>query len=95
MATTQKYLYIGAIIVAASGAIAIYLNFQGARCLSVLAQLDRSVMPPDLAKVLERNCAITTNSYVYSLYGVVTGVVLIVMGFMKKRKNMLLKQCRK
>jgi hypothetical protein len=55
--------------------------------LSVLAQLDRSVAPPDLAEELERNCAITTNSYIYSLYGVVAGMVLVVMSFMKKRKN--------
>ena len=87
MAAAQKYLYIGTVIVVASGAIAIYLNFQGARCLSVLAQLDRSVVPPDLTDELERNCAITTNSYVYSLYGVVAGMVLVVMGFTKKRKN--------
>jgi len=87
LAADQKYLYIGAVIVAASSAIVTYLNFQGARCLSVLAELDRSVVPPDLAEELERNCAITTNSYVYSLYGVVAGIVLVMMGFMKRKNN--------
>ncbi|MCY1153684.1 MAG: hypothetical protein MOP50_164, partial [Nitrososphaera sp.] len=36
-------MYIGAITLAASGAVAIYLNFQGVKCLSDLVQVDRSV----------------------------------------------------
>ena len=75
------------VILAASGAIAIYLNFQGFRCLTELGQLDRSIVPPEIVEGMERNCAITTNSYVYSIYGVVSGIVLIVAGFMKKRKD--------
>ena len=46
-----------------------------------------SVATPDLADELERNCAITANSYVYSLYAVVDGIVLVVMSFMIKRKD--------
>lgn len=87
MATAARYLYVGIIILVASGSIAIYLNFQGARCLTALAQLDRSVMPPDLVGELETSCAITTNSYVYSIYAVVAGAVLVIAGFMKKRRN--------
>lgn len=88
MATSAgRYLYVGAIIVAVSGAIAIYLNFQGVRCLSDLARLDRSVVPPEPVEELERNCAVVTNSYVYSIYGVVAGILLVVVGFMKKRKS--------
>ena len=87
MAAASKYLYVGIVVLAASGAAAIYLNFQGVRCLSDLAQIDRSVVPPELLEEMERNCAVVTNSYVYSIYAVVAGIVLVVVGFMKKRKD--------
>jgi hypothetical protein len=87
LAAARRYLYAGVIILAASGAVAIYLNFQGARCLTDLRQLDRSVVPPEIVEGMERNCALVTNSYVYSIYGVVAGIVLVVAGFMKKRKD--------
>lgn len=77
----------GAIILAVSGAIAIYLNFQGARCLSDLALVDRSVTTSGQLQEMERNCSIVTNSYVYSVYGVVAGIVLVIAGFIKKRKG--------
>lgn len=82
-----KYLHIGIIVIAASGAISIYLNFQGARCLTDITRLDRAVVPAELVNELERNCAIITNSYVYSIYSIVAGIVLVIIGFMKKRKN--------
>lgn len=81
-------MYIGAITLAASGAVAIYLNFQGFKCLSDLAQVDRSLLTPERLEQMERNCFIITNSYVYSLYGVIAGIILIVIGLVKKRKNM-------
>jgi hypothetical protein len=87
VAATAKYLYVGIIVLAASGAVAIYLNFQGVKCLTDLARLDRSVAPPNLIGERERNCAITTNSYVYSIYGVIAGVILVVIGFMRKRRD--------
>jgi hypothetical protein len=87
LAAPARYLYVGIIVLAVSGAVAIYLNFQGARCLTSLAQLDRSVVPPSLVEEMEKNCAITTNSYVYSIYGVVAGIALVVIGFMRKRKD--------
>lgn len=87
MASAGKYLYIGAIVLAVSGAIAIYLNFHGVRCLSDLALVDRSVFTPERLQEMERNCSIVTNSYVYSVYGVVAGIVLVVVGLMKKRKD--------
>jgi hypothetical protein len=87
LTSAGRYLNVGAIILAASGAIAIYLNFQGARCLTDIARLDRSVAPPGLVEEMERNCAVVTNSYVYSIYAVVAGSVLVAVGFMKKRKG--------
>ena len=87
MTADAKYLHFGIIMLVASAAISIYLNFQGAKCLTDIARLDRSIVPAELVDDLERNCAITTNSYVYSIYGIVAGIVLVVTGFMKKRKN--------
>jgi hypothetical protein len=83
----KKYMYIGAITLAASGAAAIYLNFQGFKCLSDLAQVDRSLLTPERLEEMERNCSIITNSYVYSVYGIIIGIILIVMGLLKKRKS--------
>jgi hypothetical protein len=83
----KKYMYIGAITLAASGAAAIYLNFQGFKCLSDLAQVDRSLPTPERLEEMERNCSIITNSYVYSVYGVIIGIILIVIGLLKKRKS--------
>jgi hypothetical protein len=87
VASAGRYFYSGIVILAASGAIAIYLNFQGFRCLTDLVQLDRSIVPSEIVEGMERNCALVTNSYVYSIYGVVAGIVLIVAWFMKKRKD--------
>jgi len=87
LAAARKYLYTGAVILAVSGVVAIYLNFQGVKCLTDLARPDRSVVPPELFEEMERNCSIVTNSYVYSVYGVIAGIVLVVVGFMKKRKD--------
>lgn len=83
----EKYMYIGAITLAASGAAAIYLNFQGFKCLSDLAQVDRSLLTLERLEEMERNCSIITNSYVYSVYGIIIGIILIVIGLLKKRKS--------
>ena len=81
-------MYIGAITLAASGAAAIYLNFQSIRCLSDLAQVDRTVFSAERLEEMERDCSIITNSYVYSVYGVIVGIILLVIALVKKRKNM-------
>jgi hypothetical protein len=85
--TITKYIYIGAITLAASGAVAIYLNYQGIKCLSDLMQVDRSVLTTERLEEMERNCFIITNSYVYSIYGVIVGIMLIVIGLVKKRQS--------
>lgn len=86
--TAAKYMYIGAITLAASGATALYLNFQGVRCLSDLAQADRTILSAERLEEMERNCSIITNSYVYSVYGIIVGVILIVVALVKRRKDM-------
>jgi hypothetical protein len=85
--TTARYLYIGAITLAASGAVAVYLNFQAVKCLSDLSQVDKSVITIEHLEEMEENCSIITNSYVYSVYGVIIGITLIVIGLVKKRKS--------
>jgi hypothetical protein len=86
--TIAKYIYIGAITLAASGAVAIYLNFQGIKCLSDLVQVDRSALTPERLEEMERTCWIITNSYVYSVYGIIIGIILMIIGLVKKRKSM-------
>ena len=81
-------MYIGAITLAASGATALYLNFQGMKCLSDLAQADRTFFSAEHLEEMEWNCSIITNSYVYSVYGSIVGVILIVIALVKKRKDM-------
>ena len=84
----DMYLHVGAIVLAVSGVAAIYLNFQGASCLAALGRAGGdSVFSPGQSEELERNCFIVTNSYVYSLFGVAAGAILVVLGLAKKRKR--------
>ncbi len=87
MQTIARYIYAGAITLAASGGAAIYLNFQGVKCLSDLVQVDRSILTAEQLEEMERNCSIITNSYVYSVYGVIIGIILIIIGVVKSRKS--------
>ncbi len=87
MPTVAKYIYVGAITLAASGGAAIYLNFQGVKCLSDLVQVDRSILTAEQLEEMESNCFIITNSYVYSVYGIIMGIILIIIGVVKSRKS--------
>jgi heme/copper-type cytochrome/quinol oxidase subunit 2 len=44
------------------------------------------VISPQRLDEMERDCFIVTNSYVYSLFGVVAGIIMIIVWFAKKRK---------
>lgn len=85
--TAERYLQVGIITLGISGAAAIFFNFQGYACLYDLARTDRSIITPEKLDELERNCFIITNSYVYSLFGLVVGTLLIVFWYAKKRKG--------
>ncbi len=80
-----KYLVTGIALAAVGGALAVYLNMQGVSCLGQLATIDRSAFPTDTILDLERNCAIITNSYVYSLFAVVAGIIVLAAGRWKRR----------
>ena len=81
----SKYFLIGIVLFAAGASAAIFLNGQGASCLSQLARLDRSAVPSGAAD-LERDCFILTNSYVYSLFAAVIGGGVLAYWYWKKRQ---------
>ena len=88
MSAADRYLHVGVIVLAISGAAAIYLNFQGASCLAALGRADgNSIFSPRQAEELERNCFIVTNAYVYSLFGVGAGAILVILWLAKKRNS--------
>jgi hypothetical protein len=73
-------------MIAASGSAAIFLNMLGASCLTQLARIDRSSIMTESVEELERNCFIITNSYVYSLFGVVAGAIMLAYWYKKNKK---------
>jgi hypothetical protein len=34
---------------------------------------------------LQRNCFIITNSYVFSIFGIIIGIIILIVGYWKKR----------
>jgi hypothetical protein len=82
----NKYLKIGLLMVIASGVSAVYLDVEGFDCLSKLSKVQRSEVIVENLLDLERNCFIITNSYVYSLFGVIIGVILIVIWYTRYRR---------
>lgn len=73
----MKRLFAGAGLLVAGSAAAVLLNLQGAACLTQLASIDRSAFPPETVEVMEQNCFIVTNSYVYSLFAAAAGAVVV------------------
>ena len=73
-------------MVIASGVSAVYLDLEGFDCLSKLSKVQRSEVIVENLPDLERNCFIITNSYVYSLFGVIIGVILIVIWYTRYRR---------
>lgn len=72
----------------------ISLNLQSISCLTQLAQLynsgtgidrtNNTITDPTIID-LQRNCFIITNSYVFSLFGIIIGVIIIIVGWKKTR----------
>lgn len=82
----MKYLAAGAGLLIAGSIAAVLLNFQGASCLTELARLDRSAFPPETVVAMEQNCAIITNSYVYSLFAAVAGAITLGYWYFRRRR---------
>ena len=82
----NKYLKIGLLLLIASGIMAIYLSNEGFNCLSKLSRREKDSFTADVTlEGLASYCFFITNSYVYSLFGVVIGAITIVAWYCKYR----------
>jgi hypothetical protein len=83
----NKYLKIGLLLLVASGIIAIYLNNEGFNCLSKLNRKEvYSFHAADgTSEGLAGYCFFVTNSYVYSLFGIIIGALIITVWYCKYR----------
>jgi hypothetical protein len=85
--TARRYLHFGVITLTISGAAAVYLNFEGVKCLTILARSSETVNSQQELQQTSANCFIVTNSYVYSLFGVVAGGILLGLWAHKRRAS--------
>jgi len=74
-----------------SAILSLFLNFQSFNCLTKLSEYYNSPLeidPQNKTTVdLQRNCFIITNSYVFSVFGILIGVIILLVGYWKKKKN--------
>ena len=86
----NRYYTSGSFILIISAILSIYLNFQSFNCLTKLSEYYNSQLEIDPQNNtivdLQRNCFIITNSYVFSIFGVIIGVIIIIIGYWKKKK---------
>ncbi len=86
----NRYYTVGSCILLISAILSIYLNFQSFNCLTKLSEYYNSQIRTDSQNNifidLQRNCFIITNPYVFAVFGVVIGIIVIIIGHWKKRK---------
>ena len=82
---SRKYLHFGVITLTISGAAAVYLNFEGVKCLTILGRSTETVNSQQELERTSAYCFIVTNSYVYSLFGVAVGGILLAFWVHKRR----------
>jgi hypothetical protein len=74
-----------------SAILSLFLNFQSFNCLTKLSEYYNSpveIDPQNNTTIdLQRNCFIITNSYVFSVFGIIIGVIILIVGYWKKKKN--------
>ena len=80
--TKNRYLKIGLLLLVASGSIAIYLNNEGFNWFSKLngREVHSFHAADGTSKGLAGYCFFVTNSYVYSLFGIIIGALIITSG---------------
>lgn len=87
---TNRYYTVGSCILIISAILSIYLNFQSFNCLTELSEYYNSQIRTDSQNNifidLQRNCFIITNSYVFAVFGVIIGIITLIIGHWKKRK---------
>jgi hypothetical protein len=94
--TSRRYKYytIGSFILIISTILSTYLYFQSFNCLTELSQYynsqdeidnqNNTIIDQTISN-MQRNCFIITNSYVFSLFGVIIGIIIIIIGFWKRK----------
>jgi hypothetical protein len=78
----NSLFYYGIFFIAIFFVLALDLNSEGFRCLSILNQEDVQLTDPSL-RGLEWYCFLVTNSYVYSLFGIAIGAILLFLWYRK------------
>ena len=95
---SRRYRYhtIGSFILIVSSISCIYLYFQSVNCLTQLSKYYNSqleIQPMNNTIIdqsvvnLQSNCFIITNSYVFSLFGIIIGIIIIIIGIRKRKSN--------
>lgn len=83
----NKYLVAGISIASVSAAAAVILNSMGYSCLTQLANINQQGVLPENMETLEQDCFAITNSYVYSLFGVIAGIIVAYYGYRKNQNT--------
>ncbi|MDQ3840580.1 MAG: hypothetical protein M3297_15080 [Thermoproteota archaeon] len=81
----NRYLKVGLFLLIVGAVLAVYLNNEGIKCLSELSRSENSSSDNIQIAVLRGNCFFITNSYVYSLLGLIIGASIIVVWYLKYR----------
>ena len=81
----NRYLKVGLSLVVIGAILAVYLNNEGVKCLSDLNRSRNMSSDNTQLERLKGNCFFITNSYVYSLFGLVIGSLIIIVWYSKYR----------
>src|ERR671919_1719039 len=83
----NRYLKVGLSLVVIGAILAVYLNNEGVKCLSDLNRSGNMSSDNNNTQLerLKGNCFFITNSYVYSLFGLIIGALIIVVWYFKYR----------
>ncbi|MDQ4013762.1 MAG: hypothetical protein M3146_08580, partial [Thermoproteota archaeon] len=75
----NRYLKVGLFLLIAGAVLAVYLNNEGIKCLSEISRSENISRDDTQLELLKGNCFFITNSYVYSLFGLIIGALIIVV----------------
>ena len=81
----NRYLKVGLFLLITGAILALYLNNEGVKCLSELSGSGGMTSGNTQLEQLKGICFFITNSYVYSLFGLITGSLIIIVWYSKYR----------
>ena len=82
----NRYLKVGLILVIAGAIMVIYLNNEGVKCLSEISRRQNASLEDNQElEQLRGTCFFITNSYFYSIFGVIIGSMIIIVWYSKYR----------